>query len=61
MILAHSWRAIKTGCLVLGSNGKFVEVVEVLVVFHQAQGNNPAAEQGSCELCLQHGILHSCL
>lgn len=34
--LARSWRVIKTGCLALLLNGKLVEVLEVLVMFHQA-------------------------
>lgn len=59
--LAHSWRVIKTDCSALLFNGKLVEVLEVLIMFHQARANIPTAKQGSCYLCLQHSVLHDCL
>lgn len=61
MTLAHSWRVIKTDYLALLFNGKLVEVLGVLIMFHQARVNIPTAKQGSCYLCLQHGVLHNCL
>lgn len=55
--LAHSWRVIKTDCLVLLLNGKFVEILEVLIMFHQAQENNSNGKTGkllrwACQLRL---------